>query len=401
MSAQVVRDNDEPSLYFTRALFGDSVPLSSVFTSSKGLRGLRVTSDKMLTNRWQSKPYSVINQTLYGNAGFLLSYGPLTSLASMPIADQSLVGFGKLVGVEEPSSVVVPSVILPELKFGTSVFASTAQYVTAINQTNAALAERKNNVDLFQHFGGGILGSQVFIHKNTNLSSQQISPGSDNLKDAVIARRISFRVFQDLLCHQMPTLTEEDVRGDVVENSPHSFRTNSSCMACHTSMDPFAYNYRNVIPYKTSTNYDVPDNAAGNELRKKGTPLIGFTNLPEVLGSEVFSLQKPSGSLNYRDHANNLIKRPVANLSELGLELSNSDDFYRCTVKKYYSYLTGFDVGLAPRNVAEINNTKAAQFHRSKVYGIAANLKKHQSMKQMIKEIMQSEAFVYRNYQGL
>ncbi len=389
-STYAIKDNDEPSLYFTRALFGSGVPISTAFTGTKTLRGLRETPDKSATKRWQSKPMNILNEANFGNAaGFVMASGPGATAASIVVKDEDLVPFGKLYGVEEAKPLIVPNVVIS----GQGNVSATIR-----TQIAQAIALKNKDVNLFEHLGGGILGSQVFIMKNTNLSVAQIAPGANNDKDDVVARRISSRVFEDLLCHQMPTLSEADVRGDVIANSPHGFRINSSCMACHTSLDPMAYTMRNFAPYRTSNNEMPPATPEGNAIRAKGTPVLGITRLPAVAGSGHFALQTPMGALNYRDHTNKLIKIPVKNLNELGAAIANSDDFYRCVAKRYYSYFTGYDVNLAERNVAEANNTKEAKFHRAKVYSIAANLKKSQNMASMIKEIVSSEAFVYRQY---
>lgn len=389
-STYMIKDNDEASLYFTRALFGQSVPVSTVFTADKTLRGLREAPDKEATSRWKSRPMAIQNEAQFGSdKGFLMAYGPNATVDTIVVKDEDLVGFGKLYGVEEAKPLIVPSVIIS----GQSNVSATIR-----TQIAQALTAKAKDVNLFEHLGGGILGSQTFIMKNTNLNLAQIAPGSNNDKDEVVARRISSRVFEDLLCHQMPTLTEADVVNDVIANSPHGFRLNTSCMACHTSLDPMAYTMRNFAPYRTSTNDPNGNTADEVALKAKGTPVLGITRLPAVAGSGHFALQKPEGALNYRDHTNKLFKIPVSSLSELGEKLSESDDFYRCVAKRYYNFFTGYDVNLAERNVPEANNTKEAKFHRQKVYTIAANLKKSQSMNQMIKEIISSEAFIYRQY---
>ncbi|AZZ36089.1 hypothetical protein CIK05_04545 [Bdellovibrio sp. qaytius] len=389
-STYMMKDSDEASLYFTRALFGNAVPISTVFTSTKTLRGLREAPDKAATSRWKSKPMTIQNENDFGTAnGFLLAYGQGASLTTMAINDEDLVPFGKLFGVEESKPLRVPIVLIPGQGNVSATIAASIRN---------AILEKSKDVDMFEHLGGGILGSQTFIMKNTNLSMAQIAPGANNDKDDVVSRRISSRVFEDLLCHQMPTLTEDDVRGDVIANSSHGFRLNSSCMACHTSLDPMANTMRNFAPYRTAAN-DIAGNTPEQlAMRAKGTPVLGITKLPVVEGSGHFALQKPMGSLNYRDHTNKLFKIPVNNLNELGNELSKSDDFYRCVAKRYYNFFTGYDVNLAERNVPEASNTKEAKFHRAKVYAIAANLKKSQNMTSMIKEIISSEAFVYRQY---
>lgn len=387
-STYTLKDNDEASLYFTRALFGMSVPLSTVFTSTKTLRGLREAPDKAATSRWKSKPMNIGNEADFGTAnGFVMSYGPTASLGSINVKDEDIVSFGKLYGVEEAKPLIVPTVIIS----GQGNVSATIR-----TQISMAIAAKSKDVNIFEHLGGGILGSQTFIMKNTNLSVAQIAPGANNDPDDVVNRRISSRVFEDLLCHQMPTLTEADVVKDVVENSSHGFRLNASCMACHTSLDPMAYTMRNFAPYRTAVNADSA--AITPEQRAKGAPVVGITRLPAVEGSGHFALQKPVGALNYRDHTNKLIKTPVNNLNELGTQLANSDDFYRCVAKRYYNFFTGYDVNLAERNVPEASNTKEAKFHRAKVYALAASLKKSQSMTQMIKEIFSTEAFVYRQY---
>lgn len=388
ISTYAIKDNDEASLYFTRALFGSSVPVSTVFTATKTLRGLREAPDKAATSRWKSKPMNVVNEADFGNAnGFVMSFGPTASLSSIMVKDEDLVPFGKLYGVEEAKPLIVPTVIIN----GQANVSATIR-----SQISMAVSAKSKDVNLFEHLGGGILGSQTFYMKNTNLTIGQIAPGANNDKDDVVARRVSSRVFEDLLCHQMPTLTEADVVNDVIPNSPHGFRINASCMACHTSLDPMAYSLRNYAPYRTAVNHDNTNLTP--EQRAKGTPVLGITRLPAVVGSGHFALQKPMGALNYRDHTNKLFKIPVEGSSQLGLELSKSDDFYRCVAKRYYNFFTGYDVNLAERNVPEASNTKEAKFHRAKVYALAASLKKSQNMNQMIKEIFSTEAFVYRQY---
>lgn len=387
-STPMLRDIDEPSLYFTRALFGVSVPVSTVFTSQKTLRGMREVPG-IATTRWQARSFAVTNEEIYGkDKGFLLSYGPLTALGTIPLQDDQVVAFGKLYGVEEVESIIVPQV----LAVGISSVSTTMQ-----TQIRDAVGSKLKNLDLYEHLGGGILGSQVFIFKNNNLQSPMIAAGSNNDPDAVIARRISSRVFQDLLCHQMPTLTEEDVRADVLSNSPHGFRLSASCMTCHTSLDPMAHTFRNFVFYRTSSNSEV-STAVTDAHRMFGTAVAGILKIPEVPGSGAFPLKKPTGALNYRDHVGRLIKKSVNNMDELGLELSKSDDFYRCIAKRYYNFFTGYDVNLSKINRPDSEMTEEAKFHRNKVYALGANLKSHKNISQLIKEIFNVEAFTYRQY---
>lgn len=393
----VLRDSDEPSLYLTRALFSNNVRLDTIFTYNKSMRGVRVTPDKTATSRWQSKPMAILNESYYSGANpgiFLLSYGNsvnLDVLSSIPVADSQLVPFGKLVGVENTGSLNLPLITIT-----TTAMADSKQNT----DLQAAIAQRRRNVDLFEHLGGGILGSQTFIMKNTNLTLNQTAPGRANDPDQVIARRLSSRIFEDLLCHQMPTLREEDVVNDVRKDSPHGFRLHTSCMSCHTSLDPMANVFRNFASYRTAPNNNIGATVEDREAKfARGTPVVGFTRLPANTSSAAFTLKAPSGGLNYRDHTDKLIKIPVTGTEKLGQELAKSDDFYRCVTKRYYEYFTGFKVNLAARNVASGTDTAEAQFHRAKVYSIASRLKSSQSLIKMIQDIVNSEGFTYRHYE--
>lgn len=395
-STYMLRDMDEASLYITRALFGKQVPLSTLFTANQTIRGVRVTPDKENTSRWDSRTATLLNESAYAatQQGFLLSYGNSTSLTvlkSIALTDNQLVPFGKLIGVENVAPLNIPLI---------TISAQTMKDTAQNNDLRAALTAKRTNINLFEHHGGGVLGSQTFILKNTNLTAGQVAPGANNDPDQLIARRLSSRVFEDLLCHQMPTLRESDVIADVRSNSPHGFRLSASCMACHTSLDPMATTFRGYISYRSSPNDNIgatdPDRTAK---MAKGTPVIGITRLPANISSTLFTVQAPTGALNYRDHQDNLVKTPVNGTADLGSKLAASDDFYRCVTKRYYEYLTGFKVNLAERNVAEESNTAEAKFHRNKVYEIAAKLKTSQSLTKMLEDIFKSEGFVYRHYE--
>lgn len=381
----LLKDLDEPSLYFTRALFGKSVKVETVFTSNQSLRGVREAPNGASVSRWLAKSVNPDSVSVgVADSNFRLNYGTSGVSATwgvINLADDEIASFGKLVGVEVPKPIIVPSVTAT-----TSPLASA----TMRNQVNSSVTLARENVNLFEHLGGGILGSQMFMMKNTNIGASHMA-GTNNDPDGIIARRVSSRVFENLLCHQMPSLAESDVpASEVHPNSPHGFRLSKSCQQCHYSLDPMAHTFRNLLFYGTRPNSnDV-------EARKLGNRVMGFTKLREVAGSQAFVVQPPKGALNYRTHDNKLVKKPVNNMNELGSELSKSPDFYRCIVKNYYNYFTGYDVNLTTRNVADDNNE--AKYFRYEVYKIAADLQKNQNMTLMIKDILKSAAFSNRQY---
>ena len=174
-----------------------------------------------------------------------MAYGAAPStLTSLTLSDNQLVSFGKLVGVEEAPSLTITKVRPASPPIDTTsvdnVFIVSGDTSLRTDLINAQNTKRDSGFNLFEHLGGGVLGSQMFIMKNTNLTNNQIAPGVKNDPDDVIARRISARIFEDLLCHQLPTLTETDVIANVNPASSHGFHLSTSCLSCHVSLDPMA-----------------------------------------------------------------------------------------------------------------------------------------------------------------
>lgn len=393
----LLKDADEPSLYLTRALFGKSVPLSSFFTSAVSLQGVRTNPDTA-TTRWQSKPFNAMNEAEYKAqypGQLVVSYGLAntpTALNSYLVPDNKLISYGQLVGVKVADPMVLPTVLM--------TFARLADPVMHAD-LNAAVIAKRTNLNILEHLGGGVLGSQIFILKNTNLTLNQIA-GSNNKPDQLIARRLASRVFEDLLCHQLPTLlpTDNIVKNRVIPTSEFGFRQSTSCMTCHSSIDPMAYTFRNFASYRTSSNNNVSVNALPSReaIRAYGSSILGVAKLPANPASSLFTLKNPTGELNYRDHTGALVTQPVSSSIDLGQKLAQSGDFYRCVAKRYYEFFTGFKVNLSVANIVPESDTDTAKYHRKQVYDMAARLKTSQSLNKLIQEILASNAFTYRNY---
>lgn len=393
----LLKDADEPSLYLTRALFGKAVPLSSFFTASESLQGIRENPDPA-TNHWQSKPFRALNEADYMAQypdQLVISYGlanTIAALHSMPVQDSKLISYGPLVGVKSAEPLILPEVLMTTARSGNSVTDA---------DLSAAIGAKRKNLNILEHLGGGVLGSQIFILKNTNLTLNQVA-GSNNEPDQVIARRLASRVFEDLLCHQMPTLlpTDSIVKNRVDTNSQFGFRQSTSCMTCHSSLDPMAYTFRGYASYRTSPNANVSVNAVPSKevIQGYGSPLIGIAKLPPNTNSTLFTLKNPTGELNYRDHEGILVTQPVTSNIDLGQKLAQSNDFYRCVAKRYYEFFTGFRVNLTKANIIPESDTATAKYHRAQVYSLGAKLKSTQNLNLLIKDILASNAFIYRNY---
>lgn len=423
----LVQDIDEPSLYFLKALFGQTTKYNStslgsnlnyVFTATEGLRSIRenYTTAGVIKGNYISK-YFVTNQEallcnklgvgcnagnvntqtgilsldvasgLMGNVVNGVPDAVHPNLGTVSIPDSNMTSFGQLVGVEGVKPVILPKQIV------FSPVVNSANQTELNNYLSATV--KMPGVNLTQHFGGGILGSQMFIMKNTGLGVDIINGSGDNDGDGRIHRRVAARIMQDLLCQNLPTLKESDVTPDF--SSPHTFKQSISCMRCHTSMDPMAYGYRNMGIYRTSNNeFDALQN---NEVSiRKGNTVLGVIRIPEKPNSNVWALKTPTGTMTYRDHLGQLKNFNFMSTSDLGDKLLNESDFYRCVTKRYYQFLTGINVNLySPPIYVNPSAPTYSELHRKKVEDLAQTLKTNRDLKDLIRGIISSDGFKYRN----
>ena len=105
----------------------------------------------------------------------------------------------------------------------------------------------------------------------------------------------------------------------------------------------------------------------------------------------IYHRRKPEGQLYYRDYNGELINVPVNGVADLGRKISKQKDPYVCAAQRYYSFLTGVKI-----QVANQDSDDFYKKHRSKIIEIGLNLKKHQSLKKMVVEILRTDAFQTR-----
>ena len=404
----LIKDQDEPALYFTKALFqrnSASYPVSA----TTSLRSIRVPPVGNSTVQSQQNWYRGVRMLPMPNQSWHMDGMKVSVLDvstgsddvlvnSIGFSDSEIITFGQIIGVKEQpvKSISASNRILANPNRTLSTRMDRDSAVRIFNN----LRVQTTNIDLFQHLGGGVLGSQMYILKNTNLLEYEVAGSVGNDPDKKIHRRLAARIFTDLMCHQLPTLQSGD-SGVVVDNSsPHTFKKSTSCMRCHASIDPLAYSFRNLMIYTSAVNIGT------NSDRTKGTPIFGVVKMNADVGAKYgqgatpfaipttgpayFPLQTPTGNFTYRDHLGNIQSTSVSSLAALGNTISLSDDYYRCMVKRYYNFFTGNDVDLsAPSN-----------YHSAKVYQWADELKTDKNLQNLFYKIFQSDAFKKRNFKG-
>ena len=374
----LLADMEEPALYFTRAALKKNERFDSVVKSTTGLTGIRARPAADKISNFKAQRFFAYGGTMpyKDDPFFRLSYVDPTTRKTTHIAvpDSEITQSGSLVGVRNATPLVVPQTIM----------AGVQQEVGG--ELAAAMAKQKLNVDIRKHYGSGVIGSQSFMIMNANLGGR-ILP----FEESKINRRLTARIYQDVLCHQLPTLTAADADLEVDPKSEHPFRALRTCMQCHSSIDPLAMAYKGFFHTITSGNPQVP-------AQVEGVPMIHAFVLAPVAGAKQFNLQAPTGRLKYREHiTGKLVEQEVNGIGAIGPVLAQNKDLYTCAAKRYYQFFTGIDAPLMKLDPT-LKNYEANKFHQDQVVELAETLERTQKVEEVFKLIFNSPAFKSRNY---
>ncbi len=386
-----IYDSTEPALALTRALFVRSGRYSDVVTLSTGVQGLRqdVSMASKIGFDWSAN-YS--GRRLFGNNpafnnnqyNFMPFTGNLNDVNNLILMNFMKPMVGELYGIRTTVSdgAMVPNIAMQGFQD------SRGNNQPGLNYT----------FNPHTSFGGGVLGTPVYFMMNFGHGKGTLANGS--LK---VARRWSQTNFQTFMCATLPALRESDVAKFVVGNSSAPFRNATSCVMCHASLDPMAYTMRNAVV--------VNSNFANISLTSRSTSLMTTfnENQASVAGwpSEPvsnFHRQTPTGKLRYRAFSSGqLVDQDVVRVSGLGTAISEQEDYYQCAAKRYFEYFTGIRVSLYdrtdPKN-AELNKQLSTESvaDRKFIEELGAELHQNQSVKSIIKKIMNSDYYRAANY---
>lgn len=363
-----VTDSNEPAYHFLYSLFAPEQKFSDVVTRDFSVRARRYSMKSERTRSVASVALPVIMQGVYktvkdasGNSVLVPDDAKGGASPFEPVLPET----GILIGldVDQEDNSIEPAHFNPN--FGTLKFTST---------------------NINQHLGGGIIGSQGYLLGN--LGKDGFTNGGTNL-----FRRWGKHVMADLLCRDLPALRSKDVVAEVDAESTIAFRTGISCMACHSSMDPLAGAARNSRAAWTSN-----AGMSFNRVKFIGhrTPDLGYAEFPSKVADGNFYRRPANGRLYYRSYNGELVLKEVEGLQQLGESIATTNDLYVCAAKRYYRYLTGINVNLA--DLGNINTqalTPGEKFQRDRVINMGLDLKSHQSLRTLIKNIIKSDAFIY------
>lgn len=359
-----VTDGNEAVYHFLYSTFGANQKYSDVVTRNYSLKSKRITS-------FPDRARSVLNVNLP-----ILMQGSYTTKL-----DEN--GINQTIPNEALGGVAPFPVELAETGLLYGLAREDRQNI--ISNKEALKGYVFTSLDIHQHHGAGAIGTQAYLM--ANLGKDTVPNGGTGLY-----RRWGKHVMEDFLCRALPVLRTTDVVDEVNFNSSIAFRTGSSCMACHSGMDPLSAVARNV---RTSWSHNTGNFSTRVKFVGVRAPTLPHAEMPTDKNEAAFFQRVPSGRLFYRSYDGSLVREEMEGIRELGEVLAESNDLYVCAAKRYYKYLTGIDVDLS--DIGDINTPEfsTGQINqRKKVIDMGMNLKNHQSVRETIKTIIKSQTFI-------
>ena len=77
---------------------------------------------------------------------------------------------------------------------------------------------------------------------------------------------------------------------------------------------------------------------------------------------------------------------PITSIADLGTALAAKDDMYICAAKKYYYFFTNHDVTID--DPTKVTRTAKDQEYYNQVVQLGRSLRTHQSLRQLIRDII-------------
>jgi hypothetical protein len=355
-----IHDKNEMAYHFTYALFGQNAKVSSVYTSKSSFVGVRQSKQK---NIFTNDKDIGGKRFKFDDEGRKWLIGGLSEnkhqFGGEYIYRPSLIEYGDLIGIKK----MKPRV----------------NYFQRIQN-----GKRTNWIDLNTPKFKGAMGTVPYLILNGGQNKKTADGG------VALHRRWSTSVFKDFLCRTHPLLRKEDTHNTSNKKSSIAFRRDDSCMHCHHPIDSLARVARNVELFNAGEAHPNHFTFRAVDFHKvKLTTSNEFTDRDKK-----FHLRLPKGLLTFRNLEGRLINKTLYSPDDLGDYLSKIDDPYICTAKRYFDFFTGIDVQLydftsfAPKK----DHTDFLKY-RNFVVKLGKSLRRHQSLKRMVKDIISSDHY--------
>ncbi len=236
----------------------------------------------------------------------------------------------------------------------------------------------------------GANGSQSYILNNIGRD-----PGEKSNGGLVIPRTWAKKVLQDFMCRKLPVIKVEDALSYVQKNSTIKFRAKSSCMQCHTTIDPMSGAIRHSqVVYTNTTGRTSIHVKFHKETMRSLNDLFPDRD-------DKFYLRPTKGRFIYRTIMGKLINKEFSSLEDLNKIITSTDDYYTCAASKYFYYMTGISVELEniKQSYGDIDDN--SKYLIGEVIALGKKLKAHGDVKQLIRDIIKMEIYKQDNFGDL
>lgn len=331
-------DPGEPALYYTKALFDSATSIDFIVTANVNLRADRTGNAPAISSEGENRSNSIFA----GNANF------------------SWASIGQLLGVTVTGNMPVTST------FGNANIGATR--------------------------GGGILGSSTYLLETVN--------EFPDFKATSLAmpRKWAKSVLSDFLCRELPVARLADTSSFVdASANANGFRQEASCTQCHASMDRLSGVNRNFGYQVVRPNVNLNISGGFFPITYPTSSTQDGNAWPSVPTANYY--QRPTiGVLYYRDYKGNLVNQTLTSIPDLGVKLTQQEDFYICAAKRYYKYFMGVDVDtIDPQDARYRNKGTEMALHKSKVVELGLALKTNKSIRTLIDNIFKSDLYKQSN----
>ena len=234
-----LHDGAEGALHLTRAVFHQDGKYSDAITASESLQAIRSKGYNTFSiwpttqnrpDRWGSKDVKI----WVGKPASQVEANLSQVLDPTGTQNGLHIQMGKIIGIEPLKNLTLVDKLLYD--------------------ANWARPTAMNPINITKSFGSGIIGTQPYIMINRIRSIGEVDDGG--IKSS---RVWSKQVFKEILCRDLPVVQPKDAIAlvDSSGTNPFPFRNSSSCMQCHSSIDPMGWSIRDIRLNKTGNGQTI------------------------------------------------------------------------------------------------------------------------------------------------
>jgi hypothetical protein len=188
----------------------------------------------------------------------------------------------------------------------------------------------KESLNIYKHFGGGLLGSPSFLYHYGEKRAYYRSNGRQ-----ILPRKYASAIWNNLLCMEPRTVTLPSPE-DPKTSWKHPITQETNCLSCHKPLDQMAAGFRHItfIPTRKECSTTSPQIYIPFSFKAKATKRIWDKTSSSQ--NETSNQQDPF-HLSYPVSFHK--EKRLVGLTQLGKSLAEDINFYKCQVKKYHQFL--------------------------------------------------------------